>query len=62
MTQAGLWGIAAAGAVLAVAAGAAEWGRGRRRDLDRPGVMPWQLMSLFGLASAIVAVAIALKT
>jgi hypothetical protein len=43
-TQAGLWTLAAALLALAVASGFAEHRRTRRRDLDRPGFMPWPLI------------------
>ena len=46
-------------AALALLAGLADWARGRRRTLDRVGVMPWQLISVlaFFLALGLTALA-----
>lgn len=57
----GFW--AAAGLLLLVAALAAwaEHRRTRRRNLDRPGWMPWNLIQIFAFLGAMVAAALALK-
>ncbi len=60
-TQAILWTAAGAAAALAVAAGLAEWRRSKRRDLDRPGWMPWTLIQVLSGLAAVIAAALALK-
>ena len=56
-----LW--AAAGLFLLVAAVSAwaEYRRSRRRNLDRPGWVPWNLIQIFAFLGAMVAAALALK-
>ena len=56
-----LW--AAAGLLLLVAAFAAfaEHRRGRRRNLDRPGWVPWNLIQILAFLFAVAAVAIAAR-
>ena len=56
-----LWLAAALLAALAVFAGVAEHLRNRRRDLDRPGWMPWTLIQIIALLLAVIAAALALK-
>ena len=53
----------AAGLLLALAAFAAlmEHRRTRRRDLDRPGCMSWNLVQILALLLAIAAAGLALK-
>ena len=53
----------AAGLLLAFAfvCAAAERRRARRRDLDRPGFVPWQLLEIFAFILAVVAAVVALK-
>ena len=60
-TQDMLWW--AAGAALAVTALAAlaEHRRSRRRDLDRVGIMPWNLIQVIAFLCAMLAAALALK-
>lgn len=60
-TQAILWGLAGAAAALALIAGLAEWRRSKRRNLDRPGCMPWTLIQVLAGLAAIIAAALALK-
>ena len=60
-TQAILWTLAGAAAALAVVAGVAEWRRSKRRDLDRPGWIPWTLIQVMAGLAAVVAAALALK-
>ena len=43
-TQDALWTAAGVAAAVALAAALADRRRMRRRDLDRPGVMPWALI------------------
>ena len=56
-----LW--SAAGLLVALSAWAAfaEYRRGRRRDLDRPGWVPWNLVQILAFLLAIAAAALALK-
>ena len=57
--QAALWTAAGSAAAVSVAAGAAEWARNRRRNLDRVGWVPWQLISVLALFLAIGLAALA---
>jgi hypothetical protein len=52
------------GLLLALAAGAAwaEHRRGKRRNLDRVGLMPWNLIQILAFLGAIAAAALALKS
>ncbi|MDT9599829.1 hypothetical protein [Sphingosinicella rhizophila] len=61
MTQAGLWWGAGVSMAIALLAGLAEWRRGKRRDLDRVGIMPWNAIQIFALLIAVIAAALALK-
>ncbi|WP_337846316.1 hypothetical protein [Sphingomonas sp.] len=59
--QGALWiGVGAMVALVGVS-GLAEWRRGRRRDLDRVGWMPWTFIQIMALLLAIVGAALALK-
>ena len=60
MTQATLWGLAAAAAASALLAGMADWRRGKRRDLDRPGWMPWTAIQLLAMLVGVIAAALAI--
>ena len=53
-----LWLAAAAFAALALLAGRADQRRGRRRDLDRPGWVPWQLILVMAMIACVVCVAL----
>ena len=55
-----LWAAAAAAAALALLAGWADARRTRRRDVDRPGFMPWQPILILALMAAVVSSALAL--
>ena len=57
----GLWTLAASAAAVAAAAALADRRRTRRRDLDRPGWMPWTLVQLLAMILSAVAAAFALK-
>jgi hypothetical protein len=46
---------------LAILCALAERRRARRRDLDRPGYVPWQLLEVFAFLLAVVAAALAVK-
>ncbi|MBV9931918.1 MAG: hypothetical protein JO013_13375 [Alphaproteobacteria bacterium] len=56
-----LWTAAAALAGFAVLAAVLERRRARRRDLDKPGLMPWHLLQVLAFLLAVVAAALALK-
>ena len=56
-----LWTAAAALVALALACALMERRRARRRDLDRPGLIPWQLLELLAFLLAAVAAALAFK-
>jgi hypothetical protein len=53
-----LWCAAAAFAALAFLAGWADHRRGRRRNLDRPGWVPWQLVMVLSMMASVVCVAL----
>jgi membrane protease YdiL (CAAX protease family) len=55
-----LWLAAAASAALALLAGWADHRRGRRRDLDRPGWVPWQLILVLAMMASVVCAALAI--
>ena len=52
---------AAALFVLALVAAFAEHRRGRRRNLDRVGWVPWNLIQILAFLGSVVALALALK-
>ena len=54
-----LWTAAAFFAALAALASWRDHARGKRRDLDRPGLMPWQLILVLALLLAVVCGALA---
>ena len=56
-----LWCAAGALALLAAFAAVAEHRRGKRRDLDRPGLMPWNLIQVLAFFAAAAAVVLAIK-
>ena len=56
-----LWGTALLLFLLAAFAAWAEHRRGRRRDLDRPGLVPWNLIQVLALLCAIAAAALAIR-
>ena len=60
-TQAMLWSAAGVAAGAALLAGLADRSRSKRRDLDRPGWVPWPLIQLLAMLLAAVAAALALK-
>jgi hypothetical protein len=60
-TQAALWTGAGAAALMAAIAALAEWRRGKRRDLDRVGWVPWNLIHVLSLLGMTVAAALALQ-
>ena len=55
-----LWAGAGAAGLLAVAAGLADWGRARRRDIDNPGWVPWHAIQVLALFVALGLVVLAL--
>jgi hypothetical protein len=56
-----LWTAAAALVAIAFACALMERRRARRRDLDRPGYVPWQLLEILAFLLAAVAAALAVK-
>jgi hypothetical protein len=55
-----LWLAAAAFAALALLAGWRDHARGKRRDLDKPGWVPWQLVMVLAMMACVVCVALAI--
>jgi hypothetical protein len=60
-TQAILWTLSGASLAVALTAGFAEHRRTKRRDLDRPGWMPWAVIQILAAIATVVAAALALK-
>jgi hypothetical protein len=58
--QAMLWALAALATGVAVLGGLAEHRRASRRNLDRPGWVPWSGIQILGALVAVVAAALAL--
>jgi hypothetical protein len=56
-----LWWLAGALLLLAAAAAWAEHRRGKRRNLDHVGWMPWNLLQVLAFLGAIAAAALALR-
>jgi hypothetical protein len=56
-----LWTAAAAFAALAAFAAWRDHARGRRRDLDRPGWVPWQGVMVLSLLLGVVCAALAVR-
>jgi hypothetical protein len=56
-----LWVLAGCAAALALVAALADRRRAGRRDLDRPGWVPWALVQVLAMLVAAVAAAFALK-
>lgn len=52
------WLAAAAFAALAASAGWADRRRDKRRDLDRPGWVPWQLVMVLAMIASVVCAAL----
>ncbi|HEY0112050.1 MAG TPA: hypothetical protein VGB59_02740 [Allosphingosinicella sp.] len=55
-----LWPAAGAFFLLAVLAAWAEHRRGKRRNLDRPGFMPWNLVQILAFLLSVIAACLAL--
>jgi membrane protease YdiL (CAAX protease family) len=53
-----LWLLAAAFALLALFAGWADHRRGKRRNLDKPGWVPWQLILVLSMMASVVCAAL----
>lgn len=53
--------MAGASAALAAFASFADWRRQRRADPDRVGFMPWTSLTIFGIGTALIFIALALK-
>lgn len=56
-----LWAAAVSLFALAAMAAWAERRRASRRNLDRPGIMPWHLIQVLAFLLAVAAAALALK-
>jgi hypothetical protein len=56
-----LWSAAGLLMLLAAVAAWAEHRRTRRRNLDRPGWVPWNLVQVLAFLCAVIAVALAIK-
>lgn len=56
-----LWGAAGTAAALALVAGVAESRRGRRRDLDRTGWVPWREIQVAAFFAALLLAILAWK-
>lgn len=54
-----LWALAAAFAALAALAAWRDHARGKRRDIDKPGWVPWQLILVLAILLAVVCGALA---
>jgi predicted membrane metal-binding protein len=54
------WLLAAAFAALALLSGWADHRRGKRRNLDRPGWVPWQLILVLAMMASVVCAALAI--
>jgi hypothetical protein len=54
------WLLAAASAALALLAGWADHRRTRRRDVDRPGWVPWQPILVLAMMACVVCAALAI--
>lgn len=59
--QAIAWWAAGCAAAVMVLAGLADWRRNRRRNLDRVGWVPWQLISVLSFFAAVGLGALALN-
>lgn len=63
MTQAEQWWtVAGAALAVALAAGLADWRRGRRRDIDRVGWVPWTLIQIVAVTVVLGAAAVAVHS
>ncbi len=60
-TQAMFLVLAAAAALFAVLAAVRDKQRAKRRNLDKPGWIPWDLLQILGGIVAVVALVLALK-
>lgn len=60
MTEHLLWTADGIAAALAVGAGLADWRRGRRRNLDAVGWVPWSAIQIAALFAVLVLTVLAL--
>ena len=60
--QAALWSAAGAALAIAVAAGAMDWRRGRRRDFDAVGWVPWGAIQVTAFFAALAFAIFALRS
>ena len=60
--QARLWSAAAGCVAVAVASGVAQWRRGRRRDPDRVGIVPWATIQFAAMMAALLIASVALNS
>ena len=59
--QSALWIVAALFAGVAALAFVADHSRAKRRDLDKVGWVPWNLVQIFAIIAAAAAIAFAIK-
>lgn len=60
-TQVWMWSAAGAALGLALLAGVADWRRGRRRELDSVGWVPWRGLQVAGFFAALVFAVLAVQ-
>jgi hypothetical protein len=60
-TQQLLWALAGTALLVAACAAWAEHRRNRRRDLDRPGIVPWNLIQVLAFLAVLASAGLALK-
>lgn len=56
-----LWILAAASAALALLAGWADHRRAKRRDVDKPGWVPWQPILILATMASVICIALAVR-
>jgi hypothetical protein len=61
-TQAAIWAGAAAALAVAAGSGAADWRRGRRRNLDAAGWVPWSMVQVISLFAALALAMLAARS
>lgn len=62
MTQAAFWTAAGLSAVLTVVSAIADRARSRRRNLDRPGWVPWAFVQIVAIMATAIFAALAIMS